>query len=82
MHLNFAALGTLARPTRTGGARSGTDGVDRAPPRRAATGDMDKDKERDLDKNKERNLEMPKMVFVARQIFHTVLPARSKGHKT
>jgi hypothetical protein len=38
-------------------------------------GDMDK--ERDIDKNKERDEEMPKMVFVARQIFHTVLPARS-----
>jgi hypothetical protein len=35
-----------------------------------------------LDKNKERDEEMPKMVFVALQIFHTVLPARSKpsGH--
>jgi hypothetical protein len=30
-----------------------------------------------LDKNKERDEEMPKMVFVALQIFHTVLPARS-----
>jgi hypothetical protein len=30
-----------------------------------------------LDKNKERDVEMPKMVFVALQIFHTVLPARS-----
>jgi hypothetical protein len=30
-----------------------------------------------MDKNKERDVEMPKMVFVALQIFHTVLPARS-----
>jgi hypothetical protein len=30
-----------------------------------------------LDKNKEKDEEMPKMVFVALQIFHTVLPARS-----
>jgi hypothetical protein len=49
-------LGTLARPTRAGRARSGTDGVGRAPPRRA-TGDMDKDG--DMDKNKERDVEMP-----------------------
>src|SRR2546428_9139440 len=42
------APGTLVtRPTRAGRARSGTDGVGRAPPRRAATGDMDKDKERE-----------------------------------
>jgi hypothetical protein len=31
-----------------------------------------------LDKSKERDEEMPQMVFVALQIFHTVLPARSK----
>jgi hypothetical protein len=30
-----------------------------------------------LEKYKERDEEMPKMVFVALQIFHTVLPARS-----
>ena len=42
------APGTLARPTRAGRARSGTDGVGRAPPRRAATGDVDKNKERDV----------------------------------
>ena len=59
----------LVRPTHMGRARSGMDGVGRAPPRRAATGDMDKDKERDV--------EMPKMAFVAVQIFHTALPARS-----
>jgi hypothetical protein len=34
------------------------DGVGRAPPRRAATGDMDKDKERDMDKNKEREVDL------------------------
>ena len=64
------APGTLARPTRAGRARSGTDGVGRAPPRRAATGDIGQEQRGDE--------EMPKMVFVALQIFHTVLPARSK----
>jgi len=34
------------------------DGVGRVPPRRAATGDMDKDKERDMDKNKERKVDL------------------------
>jgi predicted metal-binding membrane protein len=53
----------------TGRARSGTDGVGRARLRRATTGDMDK--------NNEGDVERPKMVFVALQIFHTVLPARS-----
>jgi hypothetical protein len=30
-----------------------------------------------MDKDKEKDVEMPKMVFVALQIFHTVLPART-----
>jgi hypothetical protein len=39
---------------------------------------MDMDKKRDMDKNKDRDVDMPKMVFVALQIFPTVLPARSQ----
>jgi hypothetical protein len=68
------APGTLARPTRAVAPdreRSGLVGRHLGERQRET-----------LDKDRERDAEMPKMLFVALQIFHTVLPGRSKpsGH--